>query len=157
MSGNERNQELVKFIRAEVKKQTEQQLRLIGNALKKNIDEMAAMELRLSKKINHISNTRDISGSSTNDKEDSSSNRQLIIAEEVGKQVAQIIEDEVAPRIQNLENSNRWLKELTCDGTQLITDYRKRVMGASEQLAIESGEAKDESLRGSLFAFDENY
>lgn len=166
------NEEVKKFIRSEIKKALDKEfakLRLELANLKKEIadvkTEITSAELRSNKKIQTVaesvktaatggggtsgSSSGGAGGGSSTTSENLNDKQLVVIAEHVNKQVAKILDEDIRPQMAIMQ---KVFSEKTLDGTQMITDYRKRVMGQDSVKQITTGDSKKDFQAG-MFAF----
>lgn len=141
------NQELIKLINAEARKVVRQENAGLIKQIEQLNKKIQELEFNTSKKLNFMMSQQTAST-------EPDAKQMQLVKTEVSKQVSTIIEKEIAPQLAKLKTENAWLQEKTCDGTQLVTDYRHRVWG-SAQKQIMSGNAHDD-FQATTFAFTDN-
>jgi len=138
--------ELEKFIRAEIKKHHASEIDALKQTIKKMENQIASLEIALNRKIDFV-NTQI---NKIREEDPNKNDKQLIaIEEKVQSLVVSTIEETIQPQLNMMKSH---FGEMTLDGTQVVTEYRNRVMGVANTKLLPSGNKKQD-FQASMFAF----
>jgi hypothetical protein len=85
-------------------------------------------------------------------KETNEANQQVAIRSQINQEVSDAIKSKVEPKLASMA---RIIEHKTVDEGELITEYRRRVMGQNNVKQITSGDSKH-NFQSSTFAFTDN-
>ena len=146
MSSRNSNKQLEEYIkkvvRREVQNVMDQQLSEVRAAISTLEDQVARLGVSLNARVEEVEEAAS----------DSKDKQLMVLQETVNMQVAKKLEEEIEPRLRQM---HRYFDEKTLDGTDMVTQWRKKVHTQANVKQITSGDAKRD-FQASMFAFTDN-